>query len=77
MGQKAHEGREGREGYLSQRAAAVRFCIAPYRLRAHVREGRLQAYRDPANDRVMLLKIDDLRELVQPRPVAPEKMTAA
>ena len=54
-----------RTGYLSIREAAVRYEVSRAKLHRLVQLGRLQATKDPRDERVTLLKTEDLESLFQ------------
>ena len=54
-----------RSGYLSIREAAVRYEVSRAKLHRLVQLGRLQASKDPRDERVTLLRTEDLESLFQ------------
>ena len=52
-----------RPGFMYIREAAVRYSVGRGKLHRLIQQGRLETYKDPADERVTLLRIDDLDEM--------------
>lgn len=58
-----------RKGLVISGEAARRLGITPATLRKRIRRGELEVFRDPLNDRVRLIRVEDLEALRALQPV--------
>ncbi len=49
--------------------AARRLGVSPPTLRKRIRRGEVATFRDPMNDRIKLVRVDDLEAMRVPRPI--------
>lgn len=49
--------------------AARRLGVSPPTLRKRIRRGDVATFRDPMNDRIKLLRVEDLEAMRIPRPI--------
>lgn len=57
------------DGLVTTAEAVRRTGVTPATLRTRVRRGDIAVYRDPLDDRLRLLRVEDLDALLSPRPV--------
>ena len=59
--------------FLTRREAARRLGLSPHALTRRTKRGELPVYRDPADYRRLLIRVDDLEAFARPRPATPAK----
>lgn len=64
-------------GFLTLGQAQARLRVSRMTLHRIVSEGGLPTYADPRNKRVKLVKVEDVDDLLRPRPEAKGKKEAA
>ena len=67
---------QGAEEFITQRAAAQRYRIAPITIRRQVRKGLLPMFVNPIDKRVTLHRVADLEQMMKLRPAAPQETAA-
>ena len=67
--QEVQEVKRVEDDYLPMHKAALILEVSRYKVWKLVKEGRLQAYSDPLDDRVKLVRRKDLEELLRKVPL--------
>lgn len=49
--------------------AAQRLGVSPPTLRKRIRRGEVETFRDPMNDRIKLVRVEDVEAMQVPRPI--------
>lgn len=54
---------------VTYREAAQRLGVSPPTLRKRIRRGEVETFRDPMNDRIKLVRVEDVEAMQVPRPI--------